>query len=160
MRFQPRSLDEVLAMLAKHGIVDGEDDDIAFSNVALREVPLLPRRFDVGVNQLPIVVRNMRKDDERVVFNAMSATINIGEGYPLHSYPNLAWFRRALLSTAHCVIFESDNTFVGFYAVYPAPMARSPSTNSCQGVMVLDKPFQVFIIVIRTLYRTFNTIDF
>lgn len=131
-------------MLAAKGIQDGvEDETTSNKKVPSLTVPFLPRTFLLGKNRLPVVVRNVCEKDYRVAYDIVKGAIERGEGYPQHSYPNFAWFKRCVLIGCYCVILEHDSKVIGWYAISKSTLARQFNSGCGNGVVVIDKASQV-----------------
>ena len=136
-------------MLAKHQLIDGPDDDAAYNQATLPSISFLPKKYYLVDIDTVITIRNMKRNEDRMIFDLINKTRNLGEGIAVYDTPNLAIFRRAVLLEGPCIVFEDsrNGAVIGFNCICSSWLMRSPQANCVEPTAVLDKQYQVNIII-------------
>jgi hypothetical protein len=140
-------------LLAKHQFTDGPDDDAAYNEATLPSISFLPMKLHVIDTDTVIIVRNVKKHEDRLTFDLINRTKNLGEGIAVHDPPNLAFFRRSVLLGGPCIVFEDslNGAVIGFTSVCPSWFMRSPQANGMEATIIIDKQYQVFILTLSNI---------
>jgi len=142
---QPRTREEVLSLLAKHGVVDGAEDDKKYSETTLHYVPFLPQQYLFKKANLLVNIRNLQKHEDREAFQILDNMARQGAGLPEQDIPTLACFRRIMLAHGACVVYEDlkSGRMIGWSYSCLSWLTRSASSKALEGTTVIANEYQV-----------------
>lgn len=141
-------------MLARHGLVDGPDDDRHYSDErqVVPSIDFLPRDLWFSKSDLTVRIRSARKSDDRLLFQMIDDVSRTGSGIALNDVPNLAFFRREVMLDGYTVVFEDvsnlnggsgDGKVIGWSQWCDSWITRSPASAYCDWATVLTSEYQV-----------------
>lgn len=117
--------------------------DRAYADADLPLVPNLPRRY-VFHDGRAVVARNVRRDEDAAVYALMSREVVKGQGYGADEFPSLSVFRRLVLMTEYCVVYEDSTSgdLVGFSLLADSWYARNRSGHYGESSTLIVEKYQ------------------
>jgi len=117
--------------------------DAEFQRQELPAIPFLPQQYNFQ-SGLVVNVRSLRKDDDRMVLQLISASTDRGEGYALHEFPSLELLRHDLMNGYGCAFEElGTGKVVGCCGINACRRMRTNLAACSESELILDKAFQV-----------------
>ena len=79
-----------------------------YREAELPSISFLPQRyvFEIG---LAVIVRAVRKDEDRSIYQMMMAAAEAGLGYGVDEFPTFDYFRLSMLLEHRCIVFENES---------------------------------------------------
>ena len=107
------------------------------------QLEFLPQKY-VFQSGIRATLRNMRTDEDVILYEMMVDAMENGTGYGMNEYPTLAVFRGERVKQGRCCVFEQENTgrIMGYVFVFDSSINRSRGTRVSRSLLVISKEFR------------------
>ena len=124
-------------------IFSEEETEKEYMAAELPQLDFLPQRyvFRCGIR---VLIRNMRKEEDVILYEMMKEAMELGEGYAFNEFPTLATFRGALILRGMCCVYEEEDSgkIIAFSAVCDSWFVRSRASRTVEADLFVSKEFR------------------
>jgi len=116
----------------------------AYPTMQLPQIPFLPQSYTFR-SGIRVILRNMRKEDDEIMFSIINESAERGEGFGISEYPSLDCFRMHFLTSCYSVVIEEADTgaIVGFTLLSSSWYTRAGDAREHHGGdFVLNRAFR------------------
>ena len=139
--FQMFSREEI--RIGVDDIFPEEETEKEYLAAELPQLDFLPQSyvFRCGIRA---IIRNMRKEEDVILYGMLKKAMELGEGYAINEYPTLAAFRGALILHSTCCVYEEEDSgkIIAFSVVCDSWFVRSRASRTAENDLFVSKEFR------------------